>query len=83
MKNNRKISRLVLARHKDNLDKSIAVQLKYRLNKKIWISDKIIQIEINCVNGLTQYKILSIQHDGLKIIFLYGSVPYIVDLRPV
>lgn len=83
MKKNKKISRLVLAKHKDNLDKSIVVQLRYRLNKKIWISDKINQIEINCVNGLTHYKILSIQHDGLKIIFLYGSVPYIVDLRPV
>jgi hypothetical protein len=82
VKKNKKISRLVLAIQKNNKDKKIVVQLRYRINRKLWITDKINEIEIYCVNGLTHYKILSIQQDGLKIIFLYGFVPYIVDLRP-
>ncbi|WP_252715448.1 hypothetical protein [Acinetobacter bereziniae] len=41
-----KISRLVRARHKDDIEKTMAVQLRYHFNKNPWVNDKIHQIEI-------------------------------------
>ncbi|MBJ9371677.1 hypothetical protein [Acinetobacter sp. TGL-Y2] len=81
MKKKTKINRLVRARHKDNIEKTMAVQLRYHFNKNPWVSDKIHQIEIYSVDGLVKYKVLNVAYEGRRIIFLYGSLTYTVDLR--
>lgn len=81
MKKKTKINRLVRARHKDNIEKTMAVQLRYHFNKNPWVSDKIHQIEIYSVDGLIKYKVLNVAYEGRRITFLYGSLTYAVDLR--
>lgn len=81
MKKKTKINRLVRARHKDNIEKTMAVQLRYHFNKNPWVSDKIHHIEIYSVDGLVKYKVLNVAYEGRRIIFLYGSLTYTVDLR--
>lgn len=81
MKKKTKINRLVRARHKDNIEKTMAVQLRYHFNKNPWVSDKIHQIEIYSVDGLIKYKVLNVAYEGRRITFLYDSLTYAVDLR--
>ena len=81
MKDKAKISRLVVAKQMNNLDKMFVVQLKYSLNNKKRVIDEANQIEISSVNGLIDYEIHKIEHEEKKIIFLYGSSPYVIDLR--
>lgn len=81
MNRNVKISRLVAAKQKGNLDKVVVVQLKYCLNNKSRILDKMNEIEINSVSGMVNYKILKIEYDEKRIDFLYGFIPYIIEIN--
>ena len=81
MNNNAKTSRLVVAKQMRNLDKIFVVQLKYYLNNKSRVIDDANEIEISSVNGLIDYEIHKIEHEEKKIIFLYGSSPYVIDLK--
>lgn len=81
MNNKAKTSRLVVAKQMSNLDKIFVVQLKYYLNNKSRVIDDANEIEISSVNGLIDYEIYKIEHEEKKIIFLYGSSPYVIDLR--
>lgn len=81
MNNKAKTSRLVVAKQMSNLDKIFVVQLKYYLNNKSRVIDDANEIEISSVNGLIDYKIHKIEHEEKKIIFLYGSSPYVIDLK--
>ncbi|KAF1024614.1 hypothetical protein [Acinetobacter sp.] len=81
MSKRNKMSRLVIAKQKDNLEKSIAVQIKYRFNHNPWISEKINDIEVYSVSGLTRYKVLKVQYEGRRIVFLYGVLSYVIDLK--
>lgn len=81
MNNKAKTSRLVVAKQMRNLDKIFVVQLKYYLNNKSRVIDDANEIEISSVNGLIDYEIHKIEHEEKKIIFLYGSSPYVIDLK--
>ena len=81
MNNKAKTSRLVVAKLMSNLDKIFVVQLKYYLNNKSRVIDDANEIEISSVNGLIDYAIYKIEHEEKKIIFLYGSSPYVIDLK--
>ena len=81
MNNKAKTSRLVVAKQMSNLDKIFVVQLKYYLNNKSRVIDDANEIEISSVNGLIDYEIHKIEHEEKKIIFLYGSSPYVIDLK--
>ncbi|MFW1948997.1 hypothetical protein ACG907_13935 [Acinetobacter bereziniae] len=81
MSKRNKVSRLVIAKQKDNLEKSIAVQIKYCFNHNLWVADKINEIEVHSVSGLTRYKVLKVQYEGRRIVFLYGTLSYIIDLK--
>lgn len=81
MNTNTKISRLVAAKQKGNLDKVVVVQLKYCLNNKYRILDKMNEIEINSVSGTINYKIMKIEYDEERVTFLYGLTPYILEIN--
>lgn len=81
MNNKAKTSRLVVAKQMSNLDKIFVVQLKYYLNNKSRVIDDANEIEISSVNGLIDYEIHKIEHEEKKIIFLYGSSPYVIELK--
>ena len=78
-------SRFAIAQKRSDLKKTIIVQLVYvfrhgnKKKKNNLISNY--SIEIKSINGLVNYRIQGIRNGGKVIVFLYGSILYVVDLR--
>ena len=70
---------------KEHFNKTIIVQLVYVLRqvnpKKAKNLMSHYSIEIKSINGLINYRIQGIKHEGKMIIFLYGSDLYFLDLN--
>ena len=78
------ISRFAIAQKRSDFNKTIIVQLVYVLRqvnpKKAKNLMSHYSIEIKSINGLINYRIQGIKHEGKMIIFLYGSDLYFLDL---
>lgn len=78
------ISRFAIAQKRSDFNKTIIVQLVYVLRQVNQKNTKNLMshysIEIKSINGLINYRIQGIKHEGKMIIFLYGSDLYFLDL---
>ena len=79
------ISRFAIAQKRSDFKKTIIVQLVYVLRQVNQKNTKNLMshysIEIKSINGLINYRIQGIKHEGKMIIFLYGSDLYFLDLN--